>query len=261
MSVEEFETELRSHGYVLMDVVRANSEIRRAHIEGDKRGSKNGWYRLNQKGNRLWGVFGSHKTGERTVWKGWDRFADRQVRPRPTIPVAQPTVDLATLERRWELAAPADPLHPYLLRKGVEAFGIRQHAGKLLIPVRFVDGTFRGLQRIHADGEKRFYSGTQKRAGMHVIGEVSDVILIAEGYATAASCFIATGRCSVVAFDASNLLHVGEAIRAAYPHAGLFFMADADPDGGVGIPAATKAADAVEGTVLNPLTLLKGEAA
>jgi putative DNA primase/helicase len=231
MSVEEFEeefaAELTSHGFVLRDVVRADGE----------------------------GVYENYKTGERTVWKGRDPLADRQIRPS-LAPVAQPAVDLAALERRWDGAAPADPLHPYLLRKGVEAFGIRQRAGKLLIPVRLVDGTFRGLQCIHADGEKPFYRGTQTRGGMHVIGEWGEPVLIAEDYVTAVRWFMAFGCCTLVAFDKGNMLHVGHAIRAAYPYTSLFFVAETQTD--VEIADLTNAVKALEGTVLTDIHHVRG---
>jgi len=57
---------------------------------------------------------------------------------------------------------------------------------------------------------------------------LSLVLLVAEGYATAASCFEATGRPVFVAWDAGNLAHVVRALRGRDPAARILVCGDDD---------------------------------
>lgn len=150
---------------------------------------------------------------------------------------------------------PAD--HPYLIAKGVKAFGIRwQSSGNLLVvPVRDIDGVLHGLQFISADGCKKFKTGTVKTGHFHKIGRTKDnTIIIAEGYATGASIHQATGHAVVVAFDAGNLLPVAQVIRSKFPDMTIIIAADNDQAtaGNPGVTKATAAALAVNGLLAVP---------
>lgn len=143
----------------------------------------------------------------------------------------------------WAAAA-AGGVSPYLQRKGVQAHSVRIDAGgMLLVPMRDAAGELQNLQRIapkppteeeKARGltEKRFLAGGRKRGMFHVIGQAEggDLVLMAEGYATAASLHEATGRAAVVAFDAGNLAAVAEAMPARFPGARFLVCADHDAD-------------------------------
>lgn len=161
-------------------------------------------------------------------------------------------------------AAAAEGASPYLQRKGVQAHGVRfDVAGLLLVPLRDATGALHNLQRIapqrpteeeQARGltEKRFLAGGRKRGMFHVIGQAegapADLVLMAEGYATAATLHEASGRPAVVAFDAGNLAAVAEAMPARFP--GACFLVCADHDAGTearsgknpGLEGAEKAA-------------------
>ena len=76
-----------------------------------------------------------------------------------------------------------------------------------------------------------------------------DVLLLAEGYATAATLHEATGHPCACAFFAGNLKPVTLALRAKYPKIQIIVCADADP---VGRAAAAEAAAAVNGTWIEP---------
>ena len=126
---------------------------------------------------------------------------------------------------------------PYLVRKGVQGHGVRYLAnGTLLVPMRNAAGDLQNLQRVApvlpADGgpEKRFLPGGRKSGLWHVIGQVdgAPVLLLAEGYATAASIHEATGRPVVVGFDAGNLAYVAKALRALWPVVPLLVCGDDD---------------------------------
>ena len=154
----------------------------------------------------------------------------------------------------WRANEPAGKFHPYLKKKGVEAFGLRQERGSLLVPcVR--DGLLRTLQYIASDGQKRFMKGGNKRGGYHAIGSPPiTCVVLAEGYATGASAHMATGLPVVIAFDAGNLLPVALAIRARFPAVRMIMGADNDASGR-GLEAATEAASAVAGRVVTPPSL------
>ncbi len=141
----------------------------------------------------------------------------------------------------WAEAAP-EGASPYLQRKRVEAHGVRfLPDGTLLVPLRDVAGELHNLQRIAprppsedeaARGltEKRFLAGGRKRGMFHLIGQAEGaaLMLLAEGYATAASLHEASGWPVVVAFDAGNLSAVAEALPARFPDVRFLVCADQD---------------------------------
>ena len=150
---------------------------------------------------------------------------------------------------------------PYLQAKGVGAYGVLSDidTGKLVIPLRNVEGEVRGLQIVDEDGTKRFLRGSDKKGHFHPIGErqLGEPILIAEGYATAASIHEATGRPVIAAFDAGNLKPVAEALRAKDPDAPILICADndhhlGDSNKNVGVHKAKEAAQAVAGRAVVP---------
>jgi putative DNA primase/helicase len=136
----------------------------------------------------------------------------------------------------WEQATEAGE-SPYLSAKGVRGYGVRYTAARaLLVPMRDAAGKLWNVQTIKpmrpADGgpDKLFQKGGRKSGSMHWCGdpEGAPVLLIAEGYATAASVHEATGRPVCVAFDAGNLLHVVRALRGRYRDARLQVCGDDD---------------------------------
>ena len=110
--------------------------------------------------------------------------------------------------------------HPYLADKGVQPHGLRQDAdGRLMVPVRDADGRIWSLQRIGGDGFKQFEEGGRVEGGHYVIGDLKQPgpLLIAEGFATAATLHEMTGMPAIVAFNAGNLLAVAQTYRALDP--------------------------------------------
>ena len=134
-------------------------------------------------------------------------------------------------QRQWG-AASEQGASLYLDHKGVHAHGVRFAAGgAVLVPMRTAQGELRGLQTIAADGSKRYLKGQQKAGLMNWCGapENAQALLIAEGYATAASLYEATGNPCAVAFDAGNLRHVAKALREHFgPGVTLLIAGDND---------------------------------
>lgn len=135
---------------------------------------------------------------------------------------------------RWrELSQDGDSA--YLLRKRVSGHGVRYTPeGEVAVPMADASGKLWGIQFIRPakdrDGrDKDFWpAGLAKKGRFHLIGPPSWIVLVAEGYATAASLHAATQHPVAVAFDAGNLQPVAEALRKRYPKARILICADDD---------------------------------
>ncbi len=165
----------------------------------------------------------------------------------------------ATALRLWARARTAPPSHPYLQRKGVQPLGLRWYQGALVVPVQDLDGGLHSLQFISASGLKRFLSGGRLQGlgawiGPPPVGDTLTPVLLAEGFATAASLHQATGHPVAVAFHAGNLLHLARVLRDRYPLARLVVCADDDhgTPGNPGLAQASAAAQAVGSWLARP---------
>ncbi|MHA1597538.1 MAG: zincin-like metallopeptidase domain-containing protein [Alphaproteobacteria bacterium] len=147
----------------------------------------------------------------------------------------------------------------YLQRKDVQGYGIKVDvAGRLLIPARDTNGRIHSLQTIDDTG-KAFLKNGRKGGMMHVIDPNKEMgatgrIIVAEGYATAATLHEATGNPVVSAFDSGNLKAVVEAVKSKHPDAEMVIAADNDHqlDRNVGLTKAIEAAKVVGGRVIEP---------
>ena len=151
----------------------------------------------------------------------------------------------------------------------MRAYGVRWHPsenGTFAIPIRDAAGKVWGLQILRGKHrrpgqlERNISRAAWPNKGhYHQIGTITDVVLIAEGYATAATLAEHTGLPVVVAFDAGNLKPVAEAIRKAHKHARILICADDDylteKETGTnpGCKAAKEAANAVDGGWVKPI--------
>lgn len=244
----------------------ADGRIHRFRVEGDKAGSRNGWCVLyaDPVGH---GAFGSWRTGESHTWRAESEkimtpreLADqrrqfeamRRQRAKEEICIRETA--RAKAAHLWHLAKPADAAHPYLVRKGVKAWGIRQLRESLVIPARDGQGQLHTLQFIVRDGDKRFLTGGRIQACYCAIGRPVDTLLLAEGYATAATLYEATGHATACAFNAGNLVPVARALRIKFPGLRIIVCADNDAQvfGNPGLTKAWEAARAVRGWVAYP---------
>ena len=156
--------------------------------------------------------------------------------------------------RLWGRARPANNTHPYLERKHVGAYGLRQLGAMLLIPARDHTGVLHTLQFILPDGSKRFLSGGRVNACYCAIGRPVDTLLLCEGYATGATLYEATGHATASCFSCGNLIAVAQALRAKFPNLKLIVCADNDVQapGNPGLTKAREAARAVRGYLAVP---------
>lgn len=157
-----------------------------------------------------------------------------------------------TAQRIWLNAAPATLAHPYLAAKGITdpavLGGIRQSEYRgvlnLQIPI-YRDGTLYNLQSISPDGGKHFLKDGLKSGGYTVVGDAADTargIVVAEGFATAASIHQATGKPVVVAFDAGNMVTVSETLAKNLPPDIPVTIAVDNDASGTGLAKARQAA-------------------
>lgn len=142
----------------------------------------------------------------------------------------------------WDNSKPAPDDHPYLVRKCVSAFTLRQNAhGQLVIPMHYYNTdtqqtTLVNVQTIAPSGDKLFLTGGLVSGAYHMIGNadmfIGGTVLLCEGYATAASVFEAMSYSLpvIVAFNANNLLPVAQSIRAQHPNHRIIICADDDSD-------------------------------
>lgn len=167
----------------------------------------------------------------------------------------------AEAQRVWGAYIP-DGHCDYLERKGVAAHGLRfapSGHGTCVVPMHNARGIIRGLQILRGKGrgtklEKEYFPRGLSTAGLHyLIGIPTTVLLLAEGYATAATLHECSGLPVAVAFDAGNLPKVAEALHKRYPSAHILVCADDDYlSGNAGAKFAEAAALAVGGAWVLP---------
>lgn len=276
----EFAAALRDCGLIVDGPVEMDGTLHRVRAEGDKGAERSGAYTGYLDG-RPAGFIQNFRTGVKVNWKasGELKALSAQERAQLAAEAAQRRHDRA-LEREetWRrtaqevaamlTAAPPCERHPYLNAKGVRSHGLRQDKdGRLLVPVQDEHGSVWSVQRIGADGFKQFQEDSRVEGGHFVIGELqsSGPLLIAEGYATAATVHELTGQPAIVAFNAGNLPRVAEIYRGRFPERVILIAGDDDrhqageigPDGrpkrNVGREKAEEAAAAVGGQAVFPV--------
>lgn len=225
--------ELGENGYDLWDEWSQRAD------NYDNRAAKSTWKSLKP---------GSFSIG--TVWKlarqnGWQpakpytppsveeqarRKAESEARRQAAEQERQQTQQRVkgTAQKIWNSSRPASLSHPYLAAKGITnpdaIAGLRQNEYKdndnLIIPVLY-ENEIVNLQSINQDGGKRFLAGGQVQGAYAFIGKADDVekvgVVMAEGYATAASIYEATGKPVIIAFDAGNMVAVAERLAQKMP--------------------------------------------
>lgn len=226
----------------------------------------------------LWSEYQAHKDGEPKPPK-FDpeeykakaaELAEISTRKRQEIAridASGRTFVAKSASKAWEAAQP-DTEHPYLTRKGIAAAGARVATselkgalydqakgeifpngelckkGELLIPIYNTGGELVNIQRINADGKKRFLKGGETKGCFYKM-EGTEPALVAEGFADAATINKALGCAVYVAFSAYNLKHIsesqldigavaaddGEAGTKAAEATGLPYLAPPNPHG------------------------------
>lgn len=271
----EFADALRLAGLIVRGAPVMDGKQHRVDVEGDKKGRKSGMY-IGHLDDYPAGFIRNHKSGEEIRWKASrptsgmsqadrDAFRERIQRERDardTERRRQEGVVAQQATAMWNRAQPARS-HPYLIRKGVAAHDVKaDRRNNLLVPMRDAAGKIWSIQTIDQDGGKLYLKNGRKVGTHALLGKAApgSPIVIAEGYATAATLREMTGLPTIAAFDSGNLLEVAKAYRAAEPTRPIIFAGDNDhhlprrdaPLPNVGLEKATAAAEAVGGVLLPP---------
>lgn len=268
--------------------VPADGEFHAADLADDPRGRGDGRIKMFPDGKG--GIVQNWKTGEKQAFF-IDRQAGASLSPadRERIKAEQERRqreqkakhDRAARRARaiWQAAKPAPASHSYLVKKAIKPHRARvttwrrcwqDDAGNhhplaidnaLIIPALNDAGSIRNLQAIFPNEPpelarvKDFLSGGALTGLFWWIGpERTNPVLIAEGFATAATLHEETGYRVYNAFSAGNLLAVGRIVRKHLPEAKIIFAADNDAKtpGNPGLCKANEAAAAVDGFVTVP---------
>lgn len=217
-----------------------------------------GWVRVFPDGDGA--AFGDWRAGAAFSWQRRDRNAPPLSASERAAIQARATAAHLEVEREqqrqyadaaskaariWSDCTPLES-HAYLTRKGVCPHGARlDRTGRLTVPVLSPGGAVQSLQFIDHDGVKTFFHEARARDGRFYLGEpVNGVpIVIAEGFATAASIRETAAVVVVAAFSGGNLKPVAADLRRRFPLSRIVIAGDLDAnDRGRAYAEAAKAA-------------------
>ena len=243
-------------GMVAPDDIRLDGLVHRFSVSG-KKGDDAGWY-VAFDDKIPAGQFGNWRDGSAHNWRA---DIGRQLHPVEQIAHARRIAEAkaarekaqeaakqaasASADTIWSNAIAASDDHPYLIKKGITAHGLRVTGdGRLIAPMMGQDGTVSSLQFIAADGDKRFLSGGVVKGASWMIGAWTDTgaIYIAEGVATAATIASVTNQPCVVAYSAGNLAAVASMVRSIAGQAREVVVVADNDESGTGEREGRKAA-------------------
>lgn len=258
---QKFSEAMQAVGICYFGEIIPDGCIHRFHIDGHKCGTRNGAYILHVDRFPA-GWFMDFTTGFSQTWRsGNARNVSFSLSAQ--IKAAKKQREIEIFQKHTAAAQKAKQIwgkskaatqqcdHPYLMNKCIRPIGVRIYGKALVIPIRNESGQLINLQFINSKGEKRFLSGGRKLGCFHIIGTLTDKILVCEGYATGASLHAETAQRVIVAFDAGNLLPVAKNIRKLSPKSEIIVCGDNDLSN-VGQTKARAAALAVNGKILIP---------
>jgi len=263
-----FRTHCEASGLLIKDLI-ADGEIHRVAHVSSKKGSLDGWYILHTSGKVPVGIAGCWK--EPTFEAKWvadigrsmsftERFEhDKWVADLKAKKDAERLASQAVAAERAEdevgTYADASNDHPYLVRKHIQAHGVKiDRAGRLVVPVVNQSGEILSYQTIDAEGNKRFLKGGKIEGGFYELRGNRKIVFVGEGFATCASIYEATGYTVMVAFDCGNLAKVAKSAKEMFPGSKIVIGADNDQftEGNPGVTKGRAAAALVFGEIVYP---------
>ena len=222
-NITNFQNDMATKGLTPGKII-ADGKIHRFPIS-DKRRDQNGWYVFYPETGA--GAYGDWRQGNKYTWSAASKstmtesqrqaFSARMEKAQEQMKQAKSQARKNAAQKAdklWNKARPADPKHPYLIKKGVKPNdSIRQIGLTLVVPVKSLDDALTSLQFIFSNGTKRFLSGGQISGCFYWIKGDKGMVLFCEGWATAQSLSDATGCSVIIAFNAGNLQVVAEKLR------------------------------------------------
>ena len=251
--------QLRAYGLLVDGLDVDTARPRRVRIEGDKSRERRGWYWLSSfmDGESLiigaYGIYRGTDNGKQIIALPKDkkeRLTPEQIEAQKVRQREAQKCMEAERQREADRAAARalgvwkkcaiEGESEYLTRKQIGAHGIRfTESGVLAVPMLDATDKMRGLQFILPRGHaRRAKTGRDKEfwpAGMamqgtfHLIGGIPrDILLVAEGYATAATLHEATGLPIAVVWSANNILPACQALKKKFKRSRQLICADDD---------------------------------
>ena len=262
---EDFIRAIEAKGITPPAEIIADGKIHR--FDSDHSGKSNGAYVLHSDEPQS-GWFKCWKTGTENNWsRGYsetDPVKKEQFQKLIKKRNQERTVKIHELQKNaaikasieYKDAKPADPDHPYLKRKQIKPYRIRQDLknGNLIIPINDKDGEIISHQTINKEGDKYFLTNGQVKGGYFDLGESNESIVICEGFATGASIFEASGYRVRCVFNCLNLKKVAITTREEYPKAHIIIAGDDDQNtkGNPGRTKAIESASSIDASVVFP---------
>ncbi|MCO6559774.1 MAG: DUF1738 domain-containing protein [Gilliamella sp.] len=276
---DEFALALQSMGCIvdgehpIMD-----GQNHRIKTEGDKQGHKAGFYKAFLDGHPA-GYIKNNRTGAEMKWKSKGYHLSDEEKAKLTAEAAKRKEQRAKeqaemyekvaedVKNKFSELLPLKNMTPYLLNKEIDVFpGLATDKDNKItyVPGYDENGKQWTTQYIKEDGQKGFEKGGKKSGCFHVVGgqealKNAPVIVISEGYATAATITKIVGYSTVAAFDSGNLKNVAKALHEKYPMKPIIVAGDDDRHleerQGVnpGKEKAIEAAKAVNGAAIFPI--------
>src|ERR1700726_4341842 len=143
--------------------------------------------------------------------------------------------------------------------------GAPERKGDVFVPGYDVEGKLWTIQFIKEDGTKRFAKNSRKHGCFHVVDAPnaaaaiqkiarSQVVVIAEGYATAVTLAKHGKVPTLAAYDSGNLLSVATALHQRYPDKAIIIAGDDDHriENNPGREKELAASEAVAGVAIFP---------
>jgi len=182
------------------------------------------------------------------------------------------------------VAKPANPKHPYLVKKGINIFsglselsiehviqliGYKPHSngvfltGQILIAPVYIAGKLSTAELIDENGKKSAIAGGNKTVGywkcqsFPTIDSDSLIIAIAEGIATALSIIEATDYLTIASLTSGNIPTVTKALRTHYPLATIIICADVGNGSNYAEQASKESQARLVSPVFTPLQIEK----
>lgn len=234
-----FLSALSSLGGVPPKEILDDGKLHRFSVNG-KKGNLSGWYAVFNDADIVGGVIGNWGTGEKLNWHWSSRMissgekillADKWAEAKRKADIEHAEAQkkaIKTAQNKWDSCTEAMDDHPYLIKKQINAYGIRIGQDRLYVPLMDETGQIVSLQSIDDDGNKLFMKDGRIKGCYYLIGSPRDELLVAEGYATAASLYEATGKPVMVVFNAGNYISAIKSILIKFPNIKLTICADND---------------------------------
>lgn len=245
---EEFADALRSMacvvsgGHPIMD-----GKKHRIPADGDKKGEIAGFYIGHLDGHPA-GYIKNNRTGLEMKWKSKGYSLSEEEKAKLNADAATKLEARAKeLDRTHDATAKrvnalmgdliaVSISTPYLKNKGIKAHlgALTDKEGKTtFLPAQDVGGKIWTIQYINEDGTKRFAKDSKKEGCFHVVGGMealaeAPVLVVGEGYSTAATGAEALGFATVAAFDSGNLPGVVSVLHKKFPEKPVVVIGDDD---------------------------------